>query len=134
MMRKNKFKLGVFSYPGGDVYCNTAVMEHGDYKKIAFIDKEGNLRFDVPLRFLPVGIEDKMFSDARKQREKFLAWWNKQPENYRYEKLLDRAPLKVFLEVIGMYSIKQGIKFLEPKIFGKDISVQYCEEKKGGRG
>ena len=48
-----KFDLLICSFPGGFSYTNKAVIEHGDYKRIAFIDRFGCLRFDVPVSYIP---------------------------------------------------------------------------------
>lgn len=59
-----KFDLFIGAFPGGDVYCNKAVMIRGDYKQIAFIDYTGKLTFSVEPSTIPHDVLIRIEHDA----------------------------------------------------------------------
>lgn len=71
-----KFELLICSFPGGFSYTNKSVIEHGDYKSIAFIDRFGCIRFDVPLNYIPGDVLIRIEHDAAAMRANFEKEWN----------------------------------------------------------
>lgn len=86
-----KFELFVGAFPGGDVYCNKAVIVRGDYKQIAFIDYKGDLRLSVDPSYIPGDVLSRIEHDADAKKANFREKWEKLPEMQKYIKLLDSS-------------------------------------------
>lgn len=86
----------------GITVCNSAVMENGDYKKIAHIANCGKITWYVnPTSYIPSPDLLKIEHVADASRANWEKWLDSMPEPQRYEKLLDAVPLnrqkKIFL-------------------------------------
>ena len=70
----------------GTTVCNKAVLEHGDYKKIAHISYHGVVKLYVPESYIPAEAMQTIKNVAAKAREKFMEQWNKKSylEKWRY--------------------------------------------------
>lgn len=119
-MKKN-FKLFVACFPGGDVYCNSAIMEHGDYKQIAFIDYKGDLKFYIDPSCIPGDILLRIEHDSDTKKANFRSEWNKLPDLKKYEKLLDLSGIGGLLyshELPCDFTLTDKIKFFEYIVYG----------------
>jgi len=117
-MVAKKFDLLVCKYPGGYSYTNKAVMEHGDYKKIAFIDNFGHLRFDVHVSYIPADTLLKIEHDANAIAANFRKEWETLPELIKFTRLYDMAPIKAALRMPNTLTREEKIDFLEYAVFG----------------
>lgn len=90
-MSAKKFDLFVGCFPCGDVYCNKAVLEYEDYKKIAFIDYKGTLQLYVDPSYIPGDVLLRIEHDADTKKANFREKWEKLPEMQKYIKLLDSS-------------------------------------------
>lgn len=111
MRKAEKFDLGIYSFPGGTVYANRAVMERGDYKQIAFVDREGKLSFRVPVEYIPGPVLLRIEHDADAVRQNFLAWYDRKSDMQKYSWLMDRASIRQMLDAKG--TLQEKIAFLE---------------------
>lgn len=112
-----KFKLWMGCLGNGITVCNSAVMEHGDYKYIAHISNSGKIKLYVPENYIPAEDMQRIERTAAGQREEFLAEWNKQPDIKKYEKLLDMCSISDYLEIVSNKEITlaEKVKRLEAK-------------------
>lgn len=117
-MTAKKFDLLVCKFPGGYSYTNKAVMEHGDYKKIAFIDHYGHLRLDVPVSYIPGDVLTRIEHDADTITANFKKDWETLPELTKFMRLYDMAPLKAVLRMPNTLTRDEKIDFLEYAVFG----------------
>lgn len=113
-----KFDLLICSFPGGFSYTNKAVMEHGDYKSIAFIDRFGCIRFDVPLNYIPDDVLTRIEHDADAMRANFRKEWDAKTELEKFCKLGDMCYLKAWLYVDRSWTLSEKVDFLEYAVFG----------------
>lgn len=113
-----KFNLLVCSFPGGYSYTNKAVLEHGDYKSIAFINRFGCIRFDVPLNYIPADVLIRIEHDAAAMRANFEKEWNAKTELEKFCKLGDTCYLKAWLYMDRGWSLSEKVDFLEYAVFG----------------
>lgn len=95
-----KFEL-LFGFLGnGITVCNTAMMEHGDYKKIAHISTGGNIKLYEPEeKISPVAME-KIERMASKSKAAFAENFEKLPEAVQYEEILINVSDQKFIEYI----------------------------------
>lgn len=75
-----KFELFMGCLGNGLTVCNKAVMEHGDYKQIAHVSPAGNIKWYVPIGYVPgpdlLRIEhtaDAMYHNFKSALERDLA-------------------------------------------------------------
>lgn len=113
-----KFDLLICSFPGGYSYTNKAVIEHGDYKSIAFIDRFGCIRFDVPLNYIPNDVLIRIEHDAAAMRANFEKEWDTKTELEKFCKLGDTCYLKAWLYMDRGWSLSEKVDFLEYAVFG----------------
>lgn len=119
-MRK-KFDLGVFSYPGGYVYSNRAVTEHGDYKQVAFIDGYGRLSLRVKPSYIPADILLKIEHDADAIAGNFKIKWNENPLMVKYNRLHDIVGTTASIHVLCNmkdFDMEEKVDFMEAVAFG----------------
>ena len=63
--------LFIGAFPGGDLYADKRIYEHGDYKKIALVNKYG-------IQWYPGGINtdasvrERIFKNAEKQKQEYI--------------------------------------------------------------
>lgn len=117
-MAARKFDLLVCCFPGGYSYTNKAVTEHGDYKKVAFIDHYGHLRLDVPVDYIPADILLKIEHDADTVSARFIKEWDALHDITKFERLLDMCPLASWVKMPRSWDRKTSIDFLEYAVFG----------------
>lgn len=107
-MAAKNFKLFMGCLGNGITVCNSAVMEHGDYKYIAHISKAGNIKLYVRKSYIPEDAMQKIIDAANQNRSEFMEHWNKLSNIKKYEILLDSLP---FSEVSPF--LKRAIPFDE---------------------
>lgn len=74
----------------GITVCNKAVMEHGDYKMVAHISDQGEVKWYVEPGYTPASDVIKIREAATIQQNKYETWWASLSEAKRYEITLDR--------------------------------------------
>lgn len=114
-MEAKKFELFMGCLGNGITVCNKAVEEYGDYKTIAHISNNGEIKWYVSEDYTTEEDKKRIEHAAQVQREKFLTWWNKLSIIQKYEKLLDMIPHSVFMELVKdkESTIDQKVKKLE---------------------
>ena len=111
------FKLWMGCFGNGTTVCNSAVMEHGDYKHIAHISDNGKIKLYVSEKYIPVEDMQRIEQTAAEQRKTFLNEWNKQSDIRKYEKLLDMCSISDFMGITGNreLTLAEKVKRLEEK-------------------
>lgn len=112
------FELLVCAFPGGFSYTNKKVYEHGDYKKVAFLDYYGCLRFDVPVNYIPGDALLRIERDADEMRANFKNSWENKTELQRLCKLYDLCSVYAGLCVNREWTRSEKVDFLEYAVFG----------------
>lgn len=123
-MKRQKFELFMCCLGNGITVCNKAVMEHGDYKKIAHISEIGKIKWYVQLESVPWEDNLKIIHAANVQAEKWVKWFTSMPEIKQYDYLLNNTPLTIteFLEIINAEgTITDKIQHLEKLYYEKSI-------------
>lgn len=87
-----KFELFMGCFGNGITVSNKAVMEHGDYKRIAHISNAGNIKLYVSENYIPAEEMKKIKTAAKANKEKFIADFEKLPELNQYFKILSILP------------------------------------------
>lgn len=113
-----KFDLLICSFPGGYSYTNKAVIEHGDYKSIAFIDRFGCIRFDVPVSYIPDNALLRIEHDADAMRANFRKEWDSKTELEKFCKLGDWCGLRAWLDMDRSWTLSEKVDYLEYAVFG----------------
>ena len=111
------FKLWMGCFGNGITVCNSAVMEHGDYKHIAHISDSGKIKLYVSESYIPVDDMQRIEQASAEQRKIFLAEWNKQSEIKKYEKLLEMCNYSDSMGIAHNreLSLAEKVKQLEAK-------------------
>lgn len=91
-MAAKKFKLFMCCLGNGITVCNSAVIEHGDYKYVAHISNCGNIKFYVKKSYIPDAEMQKIVDAANQNRSEFMERWNKLSDLKKYEIMLDSLP------------------------------------------
>ena len=117
-MAARKFELLVCCFPGGYSYTNKSVTEHGDYKKVAFIDHYGHLRLDVPADYIPADVLLSIEHDADTIGAKFKKEWDALRDITKLERLLDMCPLASWVKMPRSWGRETKIDYLEYAVFG----------------
>ena len=73
----HNFELFLGCLGNGTTVCNKAVIEHGDYKKIAHISEHGVIKLYVSESYIPDDAMQKIKNVAANEKEKFMKMWNK---------------------------------------------------------
>ena len=92
------FELFMGCLGNGTTVCNKAVMENGDYKKVAHISNGGNIKLYVKESYIPADAMEKIKVIAHRDMEKFRNNFENLQMYQQYGKILDAAPMKKFLE------------------------------------
>ena len=92
------FELFMGCLGNGTTVCNKAVMENGDYKKIAHISNGGNIQLFVAESYIPVDAMEKIRAVAHRDMEQFRKSFENLSMYEQYGKILDAAPLQKLLE------------------------------------
>lgn len=118
-MKAKKFELWFGCLGNGITVCNSAVMEHGDFKHIAHIQPYGKIKLYVKKDYIPTEDLKHIYDMAEKEKEEFLKYWNSLPAKIRMEKMLDKLIVldhcqyfRFFEEVKG-YTEEKKIRYLE---------------------
>lgn len=85
-----RFELFMGCLGNGITVCNKAVMEHGDYKMVAHISPEGEVKWYVEPGYTPAEDVIKIRREADIQRNKYEVWWQSLSPEKRYEIELER--------------------------------------------
>ena len=95
-----KFELFGGCLGNGITVCNKAVMERGDFKKIAHISDGGRIKWYIenPESYVPEDSMKIIQGWANAANKKFMEDWNRLPDLRKYEKMLDRIPYTVLLD------------------------------------
>ena len=120
-MAAKKFELFVGCFPGGDVYCNKAVLEYGDYKQIAFIDYKGDLRLSVDPSYIPGDVLLRIEHDANAKKQNFRNKWDALPILKKWESLLDQGGIGALIyshKFPDDFSLSEKIDFFEWVVYG----------------
>lgn len=84
-----KFELFMGCFGNGVCVSNKAVMEHGDYKKVAHISEHGVIKLYVPEDYIPSEEMQKIKNTAEANKAEFLEKWNRKTDIQKYEYMLD---------------------------------------------
>lgn len=84
-----KFELLMGCFGNGVCVSNKAVMEHGDYKKVAYISEHGVLKLYVPEDYIPSEEMQKIKNTSEANKAEFLEKWNRKTDIQKYEYMLD---------------------------------------------
>ena len=97
--KKKSFELFGCRLGNGTTVCNKAVMENGDYKKIAHISDGGRIKWYVknPESYVPADNMKTIQEWADAANKEFMEYWNRLPDLNKYEKMLDTVPYTVWL-------------------------------------
>ena len=96
-----KFELFAGCLGNGITICNKAVMEYGDYKKVAHISNGGNIRLYVTADYIPAEDMEKINRMAEAQRRAFQESFEKLPEMQQYERILNASSISKMVEFIS---------------------------------
>lgn len=94
------FDLFLGCLGNGITVCNKAVLERGDYKRVAHISPAGNIRLCVPSSYIPAADMERINAAARRNKAEFSRRFELLPEAAQYEKILDALPTSAFLEYV----------------------------------
>lgn len=109
-----KFELFLGCLGNGTTVCNKAIEENGDYKKIAHISEYGKITFYVKPTSIPGDALLKIEHHAHTAEANFDKFLNGMPLMQRYGYLLERVPLNVFLDCLGMEtSLEEKVAYLK---------------------
>lgn len=97
-MAARNFKLFLVCLGNGVTVCNSAVMEDGDFKKVAHISNEGKITWYVGEDYPPADALASIRACAEQERVKYETWLNSLSPAARREYQLERLPLPEFLE------------------------------------
>lgn len=110
----SNFKLFMGELGNGVTVCNSAVMEHGDYKQIAHISPAGNIKYYVPVLSIPGDALLRIEHTAGAMYENFKRDLERETvarPGEVYERMLDALTASELAEHIG-----KKIKGLEASI------------------
>lgn len=85
-----KFELFMGCLGNGITVCNKAVMEGGDFKKVAHISPEGEVTWCVEPGYAPREAVERIRREADLQRNKYEVWWQSLSPEKRYELELEK--------------------------------------------
>ena len=117
------FELFLCCLGNGITVCNKAVMESGDYKTIAHIRDNGNIKWYVnPHTYVPASDLEKIEHAAAEQKTKWEKWFATLSEISQYAFLMDHLPISDYLSIVNRTdcSLKEKIH-LAREVFDKII-------------
>lgn len=97
-----KFEIGFFCMGNGLTVCNRAVMEHGDYKTVAWISPAGKIHYRASEKYVPAWAMEKIRSHAENLRWAFVKNFESLPEGTQYFRILDSVPTGNMLEFLNL--------------------------------
>lgn len=83
------FKLFMGKFGNGTLVCNSAVMEHGDYKKIAHISPGGNITWYDKISNIPENDLNRIRNIATQEKQKFIRDFESRDVMWQYAYMLD---------------------------------------------
>lgn len=95
VLNMEKFELFVGYFGNGATVCNSAVYDHGDYKKVAHISPAGNIKLFVRSGYIPADAMIKIENIARNHKQKTIDRLNialtidRYDFNHNYSRILD---------------------------------------------
>lgn len=93
-----RFELFMGCLGNGITVCNKAVEEHGDYKMVAHISTEGEVKWYVEPGYTPFEAVEKIRREANIQRSKYGVWWRGLSEAERYALTLEKMSTAELVE------------------------------------
>ena len=99
-MRAEKFELFVGSLGNGLTICNKAVSEYNDYKHIAHISVEGEIKWYVSGDYCPPEEKSKIEKYAAREKVKYETWFNGLSEMEQYEIRLSKMSIRELVDHI----------------------------------
>lgn len=113
-----KFELFMGCFGNGTTVCNKAVIENGDYKKIAHIAECGKITWYIEPSSIPGDALLRIEHDADAMSANFESWLSSMPLTQQYEKLSDMVPTNVFLYVANLGGgIERKINYLKNVLY-----------------
>ena len=94
------FDLFLGCLGNGITVCNKAVLEDGDYKRVAHISPAGNIRLYVSADYIPAADMERISAAASRNRAEFSRRFELLPDAVQYEKILDALPISALLEYV----------------------------------
>lgn len=107
-MTAQNFKLFLGCLGNGVTVCNSAVMEDGDFKKVAHISNEGKITWYVGEDYPPADALASIRACAEQERVKYETWFNGLSPAARREYQLERLPLPELLEELRKAKEEKG--------------------------
>lgn len=107
-MAAQKFRLFMGCLGNGITVCNAAVMEHGDYKKVAHISAEGEVKWYVSESYVPADAVARIVAAAAEQKAKYDEWWASLSEAKRYELTLEKMSIAELAEHLRQKQAERG--------------------------
>lgn len=95
-----RFELFMGCLGNGITVCNKAVMEHGDYKMVAHISGQGEVKWYVEPGYTPASDVIKIREAASVQQNKYETWWASLSDAQRYQITLDKMSPSELIEHI----------------------------------
>ena len=83
------FKLFMGRFGNGVLVCNSGVMEHGDYKKIAHISPCGNITWYDKKSNIPESDLQRIIETAKQEKRKFIEDFEKRDVMWQYAYIMD---------------------------------------------
>lgn len=109
----SKFRLFAGCFGNGVVYCNAAIKEHGDYKKLCHVLECGKIKWYVKPESIPGDVLLKIEHQADVYRANWENSINKDITK-AYARLLNLVPLNVMLKAINMNSsVADKVEYLK---------------------
>lgn len=119
-MAAQNFKLFLGCLGNGVTVCNSAVMEDGDFKKVAHISNEGKITWYVGEDYPPADALASIRACAEQERVKYETWLNGLSPAARREYQLERLPLPEFLEELRKAKEEKGGSLMSRDIHDYD--------------
>lgn len=119
-MAAQNFKLFLGCLGNGVTVCNSAVMEDGDFKKVAHLSNEGKITWYVGEDYPPADALASIRACAEQERVKYETWFNGLSPAARREYQLERLPLPELLEELRKAKEEKGGSLMSRDIHDYD--------------
>lgn len=115
-----KFELFMGCLGNGTTVCNKAIIENGDYKKIAHIAECGKITWYANPCNIPGDALLRIEHEADTMHANFENWLNSMTLFKQYEKLIDMVPLNIYLYASSLEGgIERKIEYLKDVLYQK---------------
>lgn len=111
------FELFVGYFGNGATVCNSAVYEHGDYKKIAHISPAGNIKLFVRSGYIPADAMQQINDIAKSHKKKTIDFLNLALNVDRYD--FDNNFSRIMDEIFNYTPYRNYIELID-NIKGKE--------------